>query len=278
MGDNLIYNHLSDSYNQLFAENIIQFQKNYNTLEGKKSKKNYAVFYPSFGIRKNEQCQFLIYGQAVNGWGSEFNMSDKEPEIRNERLKKCIEYSNSYLGEKNHCPLDWVNVQWSNSTLRENIIDEASKKFYKDLARKYRTSRSFFWNVAYKLINDYYSLGRESWVWSQKMVWSNLYKIASQQMNPNSDERRFQEDLSIELVKKEIEELKPKFCIVLTNENWWKLFREKLKTTQLVNLSKPQVISFEQYNETKIVLTTRPFLGSSNKHVSQILNLIGNNH
>lgn len=278
MEDNLIYNQFEKNYNDLFIQNILNFQKLNTDNVGQDSKKNYAVFYPSFGIRKNEKCEFLIYGQAVNGWGSEFNMSDTESEIRNERLNKCIEYSNSFLIEKNHCPLDWVNVQWSNSTLRENTTDEPSRKFYNDLARKYRTSRSFFWNVAYKLIADYYGMSRESKDWSKKMVWSNLYKIASQQMNPNSDERNFQEDISIELVKKEIDELKPKFCIVLTNENWWKPFREKLNTTPLENMSKPHVITFEQYNETKVVLTTRPFLGSSDRHVSQILKLIGKNH
>lgn len=40
-------------------------------------------FYPSFGI-KNERTDFIIYGQAVNGWGSGFNIDE---EINNENSK-----------------------------------------------------------------------------------------------------------------------------------------------------------------------------------------------
>ncbi|MDZ4757490.1 MAG: hypothetical protein SGJ10_05045 [Bacteroidota bacterium] len=100
-----------------------------------------------------------------------------------------------------------------------------------------------------------------------------MYKISPDYGNPEIDERVYQLDLSVELLKREIDEIKPKFCIILTNEEWWKPFREKLEQKKLEHNSGPEVISFEEYNDTKIILTTRPFSGSHEKHVSQILKL-----
>lgn len=89
-------------------------------------------------------------------------------------------------------------------------------------------------------------------------------------------ECQWQEKLAIDLVKKEIEEIKPKFCIVLTNDSWWQPFRRNLNTHSLqLQIQKKGIVeSVEQYKDTKIVVTTRPFKGSSNKHVKEILKLI----
>ena len=141
----------------------------------------------------------------------------------------------------------------------------------------YSTFRSFFWNVTYKLICRYYDLDKNSWDWSRKLVWSNLYKIApAEGKNPNEEECSWRKKISIELIKNEIEEIKPKFCIVLTNDSWWKPFRDKLKTEVLTHskLKKGIIQSIELYNGTKIIVTTRPYSGNSANHVNEILELI----
>jgi hypothetical protein len=114
----------------------------------------------------------------------------------------------------------------------------------------------------------------ESWKWAKRMVWSNLYKIAPAKGNPDWFEKDSQKKLSVELVKKELDEIKPKFCIVLTNEEWWRPFRDKLNPIILNNKSAPEVMSFEQYSNTKIIITKRPKFGNNIKYVSQILKLI----
>ena len=275
MTNNKIYNKFSEEYDELFIKNIIQFQEKNKTSKDEDSKRNYAVFYPSFGMRKEEPCDFLIYGQAVNGWNSEFNMNDSKLKIQKDRLQNALKFSNEFYSEENHNPLDWVNVYWSKGYYNKFAKSITAKNFYEEMS--YQAFRSFFWNVAYKLICKYYPLNFETLDWTKKMVWSNLYKITGQNRNPYYKEQLFQRDISTELVKKEIEELKPKYCIVLTNEDWWKPFREKLKTTQLENSIGSPILSVEMYLNTKIVLTTRPYRGSSDKHVSQILKLIGKN-
>ena len=105
------------------------------------------------------------------------------------------------------------------------------------------------------------------------MVWSNLYKIAPLRGNPDSYIKSLQQEFAIELVRKEIEELKPKYCIVLTNEEWWEPFRNGLNSN-ILHRYNSRVITIEQINNTKIIVTTRPFRGSSNAHVEEILNSI----
>jgi hypothetical protein len=107
------------------------------------------------------------------------------------------------------------------------------------------------------------------------MVWSNLYKVAPDGSNPNEIEKKMQEETSIKLLKKELDELKPKYCIVLTNKSWWLPFQEKLGFKNLsipANLSEIEIIN--KYNNTLILVTTRSRVGAGEIHVKQILELV----
>jgi len=264
------YNQFSEEYNNLYFRNIIEFQKKFKEISSED--KSFVDFYPSFGIKENERTDFIIYGQAVNGWGSGFNIDE---EINYEKIKNSINASNSYYKDNNHNPIDWVNIQWSNTIYNDECQDENIKNFYNG---SYRTNKSFFWRVTYKLISDYYGLNRAGFEWSKKLVWSNLYKIAPDGANPSWIEKNLQQPLSAYLIKKEIEEIKPKFCVILTNISWWMPFREVLKS-KIVDFDTPlsEIESVEVYETTKIIITKRPFIGNSDEFVKQILRIIGNN-
>ncbi len=257
----------SAKYDELYAQNIIEFQK--RTLGSGIQEGDYVDFYPSLGSKAIQETEFLILGQAVNGWGSGFSLNQT---IDQAKVAESIASSNCFRGSKGHSPLDWVNVQRTNSIYDEICIDEEARAFY---SGTYRTYRSFFWNVAYKLICDYYHIDRGSWEWSKKMVWSNLYKIAPHEANPNFEQQAFQQPIAAELIRQEIEELNPKFCIVLTNLAWWEPFQELLGTTTVSsdNLP-PDIVSLEKYRNTTIVVTTRPRFGNGEGHVKQILEVI----
>lgn len=261
------YNKLSKEYDSLYIQNILDFQRKIREIS---TENDYFVdFYPSFGIRDNEKSDFLVYGQAVNGWSSGFFLQDN---IDNEKLNESIISSNSYLATEKHTPIDWVNIQRTDSQYNEYCNKKDIADFYQG---KYRTYRSFFWNVTYKLICDYYNIDRCSFDWSRKLVYSNLYKIAPDGENPNKFCRSLQQPLSAELIKQEIKELKPKFCIVITNLGWWLPFQEILQT-QIIDFDKSlnEIVSVENYDNTKIIVTNRPPFGNSNKFVQQILKLI----
>lgn len=265
------YNYLSEEYNTLYLENLKEFQKNATDLGNDET--NFIHFYPSFGTKKNEPTDFLVYGQATNGWSSFFD-SDKEVDFNN--VIKGIIASNRFLESKNFTPIDLVNAKWSNAIYNKLCNEDNSiSQFFGE--NKYRFHRSFFWNVIYKLVSDYYSFDRESWDWSKKIVWSNLYKIAPDGQNPNHIEKHSQLKKSAELILQEIKEVNPKFCIVLTNINWWKPFQELLKT-EVFNIDTPEIIqSVERLHNTTIIVTDRPFIGSSEKYANEILKIIKQN-
>ncbi|MCD2422813.1 hypothetical protein LQ567_08575 [Niabella pedocola] len=256
---------LTSGYNQLFLHNI-------NTFKAQCEKnKEYAAFYPSFGATEHEPAEFLIYGQAVKGWKPVFDAST--PFDQRSFIRDAISYSNDRYKEKNHSPLDWVNVYWSKSSYSTFVNTEAERDFYPSIS--YNTSRSFFWNVTYKLVCRYYGLDEYGWEWAKKIVWSNLYKIAPAAMqNPNDEECLWQEAGASALIKSELDEIKPKFCIVITNDTWWQPFRTQLKTTVLHTQKDSIIESVEAYGQTRIIVTTRPFAGNSDNHASRILELL----
>ncbi len=268
------YNELSKEYDRLFQFNIQEFITSFNNQ--RKQVKTYNVFYPSFGVKKDEPCNFLIYGQASNRWPIEF-LTDMSPDKQqlSDLLIKCKAYSNEFYKDsiQQHNPLDWINVNWSNSLYAKSIAILNDKFFYPQ-TMKYRAFSSFFWNVIYKTINDYHKVDRNSWLWSSDMVWSNLYKIAPSNGNPSSSEKSFQVELSVQLVKKEIEEINPKYCIVITNNKWWQPFQEALKPDVWAMDGLTEIESVQKYKNSFIIITTRPFKSGSEKHVSQLLKVL----
>ena len=264
-----VYNQFSSEYNELFIRSIQEFIATHR--EQKLEADYFNTFYPSFGIKPSEKCDFLIIGQAPKGWRSGFATGDDN--IQEKLIAEAIESSNCYCGVHDHNPIDWVNVYWTKSLFEEHILDKAKADFYEK--GKYFAFRSFFWNVTYKLIADYYGFDRNAWDWSKKVVWSNLYKIAPEDANPTEFQKSTQLNIAVELIKKEIEELQPKFCIVLTNESWWTPFQMKIGSEKLfINSNLTEIVSHEKYMGTQIIVTKRPFRGNGESHVKQILELI----
>lgn len=253
---------LSEKYNELYFENIEKFGK--EIINALNVDQYFVDFYPSIGT-DTKNSDFLIYGQAVYGWSSGFLCS----QTFKKDVKDSIKASNEFIDHKSpkipNSPINWVNARWSKSVF--NSLSEEQKTYY---SGTYWCYRSFFWNVVHKLISDYYDFERQSWQWTNKIVWSDLYKIAPEESNPSKWHRTLQLKKSIELIKAEISEINPKYCIVLTNDKWWKPFRENLNTTVLKTDLNKQIESVENYNGTKIIVTSRPYMGSSENWINEI--------
>jgi hypothetical protein len=104
-----------------------------------------------------------------------------------------------------------------------------------------------------------------SWAWTEKLVWSNLYKIAPQDgkaRNPDEGERILQRPECVHLVEQELEEIRPKYCIVYTNDSWWAPFRKGLRTETLKTLNTGFVERVERWEDTRIVVVKRARVGS----------------
>ena len=270
--NNKVYNQFSDNYFKLFKDNIEAFQK--EALFKNIYNKIYVPFYPSFGIKKDENCDFLFYGQAINRWGTEDTNFDLYSNITDEKIMSSVINSNIFYPKDNHSPLDWVNILWDKKSVEQYFKDEDDFYDYYDNTCK-PVCRSFFWNVIYGLVNDYYNFERSSWVWSKKIVWSNLYKIAPGGKNPNTSEKKCQEEISIKLVRAEIEELNPKFCIIMTNLSWWTPFNNEFRPFEYkIPEGLTEIEFWGKLNNTIIIVTKRPPFGNHEKHINQISGLI----
>lgn len=263
------YNRLSADYNQLYMENITAFQSAMDMMcyEGTK----YIDFYPSFGVEKNEAVDFLVYGQAVNGWSSSFTSNEV---ITKEKVERSIEASNQMPEGIADCPLDWVNVMWSNESYQKIIGNKELEELY---TGNYRANTSFFWNVVYKTVNKYYDYPSDSFSWAKKVVWSNLYKIAPDKANPTDAQQLAQMPGAAMLVLKELEEIKPRFCLVLTGESWWKPFRKHLGSSVKQRFKESELVSLEQVGRTTVIVTDRRRTGDSEKYSKKINDCLGGN-
>ena len=241
----------SEEYNSLFIRNYQQFSENIKkTNKNKLISKVYSLFFPSCGSKKKEDIQFIIYGQATNGWNPVFKVVHPSKHL----LHAAIEYSNTTDPEE-ICPIEWVQKKWT----------------------EYKLYNSFFWNVTYKLINRYNKEEDESNVWVNHIVWSNLMKISpAEGGNPYGKEWDSQFQGAKSLFTKEIEEIRPKFVIILTNWDWANDFLADNPGFSFNIETRYKFIQAKgEYNsKTKILVTKRPRVGDNESCVTEILDLI----
>lgn len=250
-----MYHRLSPTYDSLYRQHLNVFQQRLVHTYCERTK--YTDFYPSIGVKAGEPVEFMLYGQSVGGWQQEH---DYGTPISIDRVAKSYSYSNSH--HTDHSPLDWVNVLWTKSNRAQ--LNEAGHEFYKPFG-EYNPGRSPFWQLIVRVIQEKSSMASSSWAWTEKLVWSNLYKIAPQDgkaWNPDEGERILQRPECVHLVERELKELRPKYCIVYTNDAWWAPFRKGLRTETLKTLNTGFVERVERLEDTRIVVVKRARVGS----------------
>ena len=259
-----MFKQLSKQYDDLYQQHLESFQQ--KLVATFPIITHYTDFFPSIGVPKGGSVDFLMYGQSIGGWQKELDYSKSVPK---DRVAQSKAYSNGQY--RNDSPLDWVNVMWSKYGKDRW---EGQRSMYIESFGSYNPSRSFFWKVITRTIAKQCQLQDSDWSWTEKLVWSNLYKIAPQfgshKPNPSEADRILQRPEAVHLVRMELEELQPKYCVVITNDLWWSHFRKGLGSKVLETPKRSVIESVEQYGSTRIVVTKRPFVGSSDTFVKAI--------
>lgn len=248
-----MYRTLSPAYDDLFQRHLEEFQRRLARTFPERT--HFTDFYPSIGTLASEDTDVLVYGQAVGGWHPELDFAKDDLSGRAAASKA---YSNACFGT--HSPLDWVNVLWTDAELKKRSPEE--QKYYSERETTYRAWSSFFWQTTIKLMRQRHGITDENaWGWNKQLVWSNLYKIAPQRgktvANPEMDERILQRPECVDLVRMELEELRPKLCIVLTNDSWWSHFRTGLGITAVQRPPYSTLESIEHYKGIPIIVVKR---------------------
>jgi hypothetical protein len=239
---------LTEKYNGLFIETLQSFAKNIlATKDNDLIEKQFCLFYPTLGKNYLDKRELLVIGQATRGWSPEFIVND----VKTNYTKLVAESIDFSTGEEGRCPLEWVNEKW----------------------KEYKLSHSFFWNVTFKLVKAHYN--RTDGNWNNIIAWSNLMKIAPTYGNPNSREMEAQVDNAANLFKQELDDLKPKNVLIITNLiTWARPILEKAKIEfQQVDAEYAEAIG--KYNGTNIIVTKRPYIGGRHRpFVDEIASLL----
>lgn len=201
----------------------------------------------------------LIYGQAMNGWQND-NSLDVDSLIE-QTLLSSTDHTELYTRAD---PRGWQD--------KEKVNSKPASYYYK---------RSKFWKLNYQVItnvldqsfNDFYvkNASEEEMrklldnAWSQTATWSNLYKISySEGGNPDDKIIKAINDISLRIILREIEILKPTKILFNTGEDF---FARITSNRNIFNLTKIEdgsnvlykgVYTYSSNAECKIVVCRRP--------------------
>ncbi len=180
-------------------DELLNLKTYYHTLLEKDVKDiNYGIetFFLQWGelYGKTDKPKVLFIGKAMNGWvsGNVRSVDD----LFNEKNGYCI----FNRGDQ----LEWV----------ENLAGAKSG---------YNTRKSQFWSLIREFSKELFKEND----WYKYVAWTNLYKISPEEWNPDSELKDLQLKTCTELLKREIEILKPSHVIFLTSD-WERNFLKSL--------------------------------------------------
>lgn len=160
-----------------------------------------AVFWPLLG-REYKRRGLLLVGRAVNGWHV------PDPDATTSVSTGARQYSAS------HTETSWPSRVGA---------DE-----------RYNPNRSQFWMAAREVLARL-QIAEPADAWSEKLAWSNLYKIAPASGNPGDRLCSVQLASCRALLKREIEELEPARVLLFTGWNWASDVVDELPVTWAVH-------------------------------------------
>lgn len=236
----------SESYKKIFEDNLVTFS-NSQKISSMYSAKKYCSFFPIEGEKYGEpgSIKILFYGQATNGWNTEFDVTTIDIV---KLLETTILVSRPDEGESD--PLKFINQEWS------------------------RFSKSFFWNVVYKFTNQLNRKEINDFSWTNNIAWSNLMKIAPfEGGNPNNIEFEAQLEFSKKLFDFELEFLKPDIVILLTNWEWAKYFLNEDEFVKPTDTTE-WIENTSKSDRPKLIVTKRKHVGSNSMCVKELFEIL----
>lgn len=146
----------------------------------------------------------LVVGRAVNGWASGWKADDLLDVAVQDRI---VDELYPVRSDSHKCPMSWVSDIWG----------------AKD--GNYNTARSAFWRVSHEVIKCLEGTKYDSATWVSKMAYSNLYRVSPYGGgNPSNALADVQLLHCRELLRTEINEVKPQSILFLTGLGWAQWF------------------------------------------------------
>jgi hypothetical protein len=215
---------LSTDYKKKFLKTYEDFKNKISDIE-KLNDKEYSLFFPMIGNNFESKKTILVVGRACYGWEHPW----KPIESNNSIVNCSISYSEGK-------PMQWLIEQWTD--------------------KKYKIKKSSFWR-GIKNITSLFNKCEEK-NWPSFIAWTNLMKISpAERGNPNVRECNAQHENCKELLKQEIEELSPKYVLLITGLDWGESFLEFI--TSKINYIDDKIVKrIANYGNSRVILTVRP--------------------
>lgn len=140
----------------------------------------------------------MVVGRALNGWDKPFQSKHLRTErCRAKEVKKILRHR----GFERRCPLEWIANEWGNTG-------------------DYNPARSAFWRVAWATSSSLNFDWVDAEDWSSHLMWSNLYKVSPDLLNPGSRLCRAQLSACQKILDFELEQFRPSRVLLLTGLDW----------------------------------------------------------
>ena len=238
---------LSDAYKAAFKDMVDSFVLNIRRNRKYEKDKKYCMFYPCVGKAFSQNPELLVIGRACNGWKSEWSCEDSEA-----IQSACLQIIADAENEK-ECRMAWLQKNWDGNEHSD-----------------YNTRRSAFWRVTKDIVQK--STGASEQSWTSHIAWSNICKISPYDGgNPKTAEWEAQIQACSELVRDEINELKPRNVLLITDVSWAREFFECIGHSPSKVQDNKIVQDIFQYNHSRIITTIRPEHTNNHQYADEVL-------
>lgn len=208
--------------------------------------------------------KLMIVGRIANGWSS--IKADSEDEFA---LKAAIQFGNI--------------MRFDSMITNENGKLYLTSDMDKDKKDRYLFNTKPFWSYSKEIYEKLPGTTLNYDLWMNNIVYSNLYKVGSTKpgaVSINNWSLSTQLLACREILKKEIEILKPSHILFLTGYDWIWDFKDIFDTISHIGTNETKKNIYDQYveavgyiNNIPAVITCRPEYKNKEKFVSDALQM-----
>lgn len=191
--------------------------------------------------------ELMVIGRSANGWIEDWPIGDLRDATTRVQVARTMRAD---AEETERCRMLWVT----------------------DLAGKtdshYNTNRSAFWRALREIVGNL--TGVEGPSWPSHLAWTNLYKLSpAAGWNPGANLLVAQREATIELLRIEIETVKPLRILAMTGLDWIAPFLEPLgiDVDQRVGL----VEGVGHWGSARVIVTKHPMTKPAAKFVDEVM-------